>query len=151
MIWGSCQNMSHHWKFKLTLLLKMMEYFEYSSGEDQGCRKLFRAGGRIARKGHRGHRRRVAGQRGRIMKKRHFAMFCYYDLLLILAQSKHKKLVHSPGGALTPISGTHVQRSPRRRGAKFYIKLWKMGLKSTYDLYVAFYKRSKNGYNSFIF
>ena len=30
------------------------------------------------------------GQRGRILQKRHFAMFCYYNFLLILVQSKHK-------------------------------------------------------------
>ena len=59
-------------------------------------------GGRIARTGHPGRRKRIAGsrgksraaganrgQRGQIVQKRHFAMFCCYNSLLILAQSKH--------------------------------------------------------------
>ena len=33
------------------------------------------------------------GQLGRIVQKRHFAMICYYNSLLILAQSKYKILV----------------------------------------------------------
>ena len=30
-------------------------------------------------------------QRGRVAKTRHFAMFCYHNFFLLLAQSKHKK------------------------------------------------------------
>ena len=30
------------------------------------------------------------GQRGQIVQKMHFAMFCYYKFLLILAQSKYQ-------------------------------------------------------------
>ena len=40
--------------------------------------------------------RGIREQRVRIVQKRHFARFCYYYSLLIIAQSKHKKkLVHS--------------------------------------------------------
>ena len=78
--------------------------------EPKGAGSYSGQGGGIARKGHPGRRKRIAGsggvsrgQRGRIIQKRHFAMFCYYNFLLIFAQSKHQKF-----GALL---------SPRKRGA----------------------------------
>ena len=76
----------------------------------QGCRKLFRAGRANRAKGASTAPEASRGQRGRIVQKKHFAMFCYYNSLLILAQSKHKNLVRScpPGQSATgaiPYSG----------------------------------------------
>ena len=45
-------------------------------------------GGQIARKGHQGRRRRIAWSGGETSKNG--ILFCYYNFLLILAQSKHK-------------------------------------------------------------
>ena len=57
----------------------------------QGCQKLFRAGGANRMKGASRAQEASRCQRERIVQKRHFAMFCYYNSLLILAQLKHKK------------------------------------------------------------
>ena len=51
----------------------------------QGCRKLFRAGGANRAKGA---SRAPEASRGRIVQKMQFAMFCYYYSLLLLAQTK---------------------------------------------------------------
>ena len=56
--------------------------------ETQGCCKLFRAGGaNRAKRASRANRR----QWGLIVQKKYFVMFCYYNFLLVLAQSKHQK------------------------------------------------------------
>ena len=53
----------------------------------RGARSFSGQGRRIARKGHPGRREKIAAIAG----KRHFAVFCSFLLLLILAQLKHLK------------------------------------------------------------
>ena len=58
---------------------------------NQGCWKLFRAGGANRAKEASRAPEANRGQRGQIVQKRHYAWFCYCNFLLILAQSRHKK------------------------------------------------------------
>ena len=60
----------------------------------KGAGSYLGQGGQIARKGASRAPEANRGQRRGIVQKRHFAMFCYNNSLLILEQSKQKNLVH---------------------------------------------------------
>ena len=79
-------------KKKEPALFRISQFLLNFGACDQRCRKLFRAGGANRSKGASRAPEASRVHQGRIVQKRHFAMFCYYNSLLILAKSKHKKI-----------------------------------------------------------